>query len=170
MEYTAIVSLNWNECLAPCGPFDPISLSFPDLCADPVGIFRQYAGNGISLTEATGRILALMPGRLTREQMDRYLETSVSTCQGVPEPTLHEYCRRKGTSVHKQFGVSGPTDSGNVDQELSVDFMEIACLIEDLLDLPSVGPPVTSPGPKSCPIQPQRSRKEETLKNRTLRS
>jgi len=28
MKYKALVSSDWNECLAPCGPLDPISLVY----------------------------------------------------------------------------------------------------------------------------------------------
>jgi hypothetical protein len=90
MKYTAIVSSDWNECLAPCGSFDPISFAFPDLSTDLTAIFRQYTGNEISLAEANRRISALMPCPVTQQQMDGYLDDSFSTYRGVPE--LIEWC------------------------------------------------------------------------------
>jgi hypothetical protein len=90
VKYKALVSSDWNECLAPCGPFDPISFAFPDLTTELAGIFRKYTGNEISLTEASRRISAVMPGPVFQEQMDRYLETSFLTYRGVPE--LIEWC------------------------------------------------------------------------------
>ncbi|MBM3300007.1 MAG: hypothetical protein FJY85_08635 [Deltaproteobacteria bacterium] len=94
MKYTAIVSSDWNECLAPCGSFDPISFVFPDLGPELEGIFRQYTSNEIPLTEATRRISALMPGPVTQEKMDEYLQSSFRTYRGVPE--LIEWCLSRG--------------------------------------------------------------------------
>jgi len=90
MKYSALVSSDWNECLAPCGPFDPISFAFPDLATDLAGILRQYTGNEISLTEATRRTFDLMPTPVSQEQMDSYLDASFATYRGVPE--LIEWC------------------------------------------------------------------------------
>lgn len=90
MKYTGLISSDWNECLAPCGPFDPVAFAFPHLATDLTGVFRQYTGNQISLTEATRRISGMMPGPVTEEQMDRYLESSFATYRGVPE--LIEWC------------------------------------------------------------------------------
>ncbi len=33
-HYKAMVSSDWNECLAPCGPFDFISFAYPRLEAE----------------------------------------------------------------------------------------------------------------------------------------
>lgn len=90
MKYKALVSSDWNECLAPCGPFDPISFAFPDLTTELTRIFRQYTANEISLTEATRRISVIMPDSVSPEQMDAYLEASFLTYRGVPE--LVEWC------------------------------------------------------------------------------
>jgi hypothetical protein len=35
MERKAIVASDWNECLAPCGPFDPIPFAYPRLASVP---------------------------------------------------------------------------------------------------------------------------------------
>ncbi|MGA8831743.1 MAG: hypothetical protein ACLQT6_17200 [Desulfomonilaceae bacterium] len=45
MKYKAIVSSDWNECLAPSGPFDPISFTYPDLEPELSDLFAQYTGN-----------------------------------------------------------------------------------------------------------------------------
>ena len=31
MKYKAIISSDWNECLAPTGPFDPIAFVYPEI-------------------------------------------------------------------------------------------------------------------------------------------
>lgn len=89
-SYKAIVSSDWNECLAPCGPFDFISFNYPQLATQLEIIFKQYTGNVISLGEAVGQIQKLLPAPITEKQMDNYLDDSFSTYKGVPE--LIEWC------------------------------------------------------------------------------
>ena len=88
--YKAIISSDWNECLAPCGPFDCISFNHPQLEAPLTGIFRQYTGNRISLGEAIEKIQQLLPAPVTPEQMDAYLDASFATYPGVAD--LIEWC------------------------------------------------------------------------------
>ncbi len=94
MKYRALVSSDWNECLAPCGPFDPLSFTYPDLESALSGIFAKYTGNEISLAEATQEIQTLIPVRLTVDQMDAYLDASFATYPGVPD--LIEWCLGRG--------------------------------------------------------------------------
>jgi 2-hydroxy-3-keto-5-methylthiopentenyl-1-phosphate phosphatase len=88
--YKAIVSSDWNECLAPCGPFDFISFNYPQLTTELETIFKQYTGNSISLGEAVRQIEKLLPEPITEKQMDRYLDESYAIYNGVPE--LVEWC------------------------------------------------------------------------------
>jgi 2-hydroxy-3-keto-5-methylthiopentenyl-1-phosphate phosphatase len=90
--YKAIVSSDWNECLAPCGPFDFISFNYPHLAGQLEIIFKQYTGNFISLGEAVRQIQKLLPAPITEKQMDQYLDESFATYSGVPE--LIEWCQR----------------------------------------------------------------------------
>ncbi|MDA8406686.1 MAG: HAD family hydrolase [Deltaproteobacteria bacterium] len=85
MKYKAIVSSDWNECLAPSGPFDPISFTYPDLEPELSDLFVKYTGNQISLSEAAHRISLLVPTPITEEQMDAYLDASFATYSGVPD-------------------------------------------------------------------------------------
>ncbi|MEJ2717521.1 MAG: hypothetical protein P8182_10335, partial [Deltaproteobacteria bacterium] len=71
-NYHAAVSSDWSECLSPNGPFDPISFTYPELESELSEIFQEYTGNRISLTQATGRIVKLLPQPITVEQMDAY--------------------------------------------------------------------------------------------------
>ena len=89
-KYKAFISSDWNECLAPCGPFDFISFNYPHLAGELDTIFKQYTGNRISLGEAARQIQQLLPAPLTRQQMDRYLEESFITYSGVRK--LIEWC------------------------------------------------------------------------------
>jgi len=84
-KYKALVSSDWNGCLAPCGPFDFISFAYPRLKSDLTAVFRQYTGNLISLGEAAGKIRELLPGPISPDQMDAYLDESFITYTGVPE-------------------------------------------------------------------------------------
>jgi 2-hydroxy-3-keto-5-methylthiopentenyl-1-phosphate phosphatase len=90
IKYKAMVSSDWNGCLAPCGPFDCISFVYPRLEADLAAIFKQYTGNLISLGEAADQIQELLPEPITAEQMDAYLDESFCTYTGVPD--LIEWC------------------------------------------------------------------------------
>jgi 2-hydroxy-3-keto-5-methylthiopentenyl-1-phosphate phosphatase len=89
-----MISSDWNECLAPCGPFDPIAFAYPELEADLSGIFRLYTGNQITLSEATRRIGRLLPKPITEKQMDEYLEASFVTYTGVRD--LIKWCKKRG--------------------------------------------------------------------------
>ena len=92
-----MVSSDWNECLAPCGPFDCISFTYPRLKADLAAVFRQYTGNLISLGEAAGQIQKLLPEPITADQMDAYLDESFTTYSGVPD--LIEWCARNNILI-----------------------------------------------------------------------
>ena len=89
-RYRALVSSDWNGCLAPCGPFDFISFAHPRLKPDLNAIFQQYTDNIISLGEAAAQIRGLVPKSITPDQMDAYLDESFTTYTGVPE--LIEWC------------------------------------------------------------------------------
>ena len=93
LSYNGIVSSDWNECLAPCGPFDCIAFSHPELATQLAGIFRQYTGCRISLGEAIGKIQSLLSDPVTPEQMDAYLDESFVTYTGVAD--LIEWCLSK---------------------------------------------------------------------------
>jgi len=92
VRYKAIIASDWNECLAPCGPFDCISFSHPQLEAQLAGIFRQYTGNRIALGAAIKKIQRLLPAPVTPGQMDAYLEACFTTYPGVTD--LIEWCLR----------------------------------------------------------------------------
>jgi hypothetical protein len=89
-KYRAVVSSDWSECLSPNGPFDPIAYTFPQLKSGLHTIFRQYTGNEITLTEATSRISAMLPGEVTMDQMDAYHDARFQTYPRVPD--LIEWC------------------------------------------------------------------------------
>ncbi|MHC1743691.1 MAG: hypothetical protein AB9873_11750 [Syntrophobacteraceae bacterium] len=75
-RYRAILSSDWNECLAPCGPFDFIFFNFPDLREGLTAIFRQYTTNVISLGEAVRRMRAMLPRPVGPDEIDAYLDAS----------------------------------------------------------------------------------------------
>jgi hypothetical protein len=89
-KYKVMVSSDWNECLAPCGPFDCISFAYPRLEAELAAVFRQYTGNFITLGQAAGQIRELLPDPISPDQMDAYLDESFTTYTGVPQ--LIEWC------------------------------------------------------------------------------
>ncbi len=88
--YRGMVSSDWNECLAPCGPFDFIAFAFPQLEPELTEIFRRYTGNRISLGQAVGQIRGLLPAPISEAQMDIYLEHAFATYPGVPQ--LIQWC------------------------------------------------------------------------------
>lgn len=83
--YTAIISSDWNECLAPTGPFDPIVFHYPTLKGELSEIFSAYTGNRIRLGEAMERIKTLVPRLLSEGQMDAYLDASFKIYKGVAD-------------------------------------------------------------------------------------
>lgn len=92
-SYKAVVSSDWSECLAPCGPFDAIVFNHPHLADDLEDVFRSYTGNRVTLGQASRKIEALLPEPLTVEKMDAYLHAEFSTYTGVPD--LIEWCRSR---------------------------------------------------------------------------
>jgi hypothetical protein len=88
--YRALFSTDWNECLAPCGPFDFIAFNYQHMDEALTGIFRQYTGNQISLGQAVGQINTMLPDPITPDQIDAYLDHSFAVYRGVPE--LIEWC------------------------------------------------------------------------------
>ena len=90
MPFKAMVTSDWNECLAPCGPFDSIAFNFPAIESELHQVFRLYTGNRITLADAIRQIEKMLPQPITTEQMDAYLAESFSTYTGVPE--LIEWC------------------------------------------------------------------------------
>ena len=93
MNFKAIVSSDWSECLSPSGPFDFMWFVYPELEADLRGIFKQYTGNVISLGAASQKIQHMLPDPITDKQMDAYLENDFMTYKGVPD--LIEWCLSK---------------------------------------------------------------------------
>ena len=90
INYRAMVSSDWSECLSPSGPFDFIVYNFPQLESQLSGIFRQYTGNRITLGEAAGKIKRMLPEPVTPEQMDAYLQAAFNPYTGVSD--LIEWC------------------------------------------------------------------------------
>ena len=90
VRYKAIVSSDWNECLAPCGPFDFISFNLPEFEPDLNAIFQQYIGTQITLAQAVGQIRTLLPNPVNPEHVDAYLDEAFTTYTGVAN--LIEWC------------------------------------------------------------------------------
>jgi hypothetical protein len=88
--FKAIISSDWNQCLAPCGPFDPVAYAYPEFTSDLTAIFKEYTGNNISLGTANRKIGNLLPEPISIQQMDAYLDHSFSTYKGVPD--LIDWC------------------------------------------------------------------------------
>ena len=101
--FKAIISSDWSECLSPSGPFDFMAFIFPQLSPELKEIFRSYTGNLISLGEACLKIKKFLPGPITPEMMDTYLERSYAVYRGVPE--LIEWCL--GRSVLFMINTTG---------------------------------------------------------------
>lgn len=85
MKYRGVISSDWNECLAPSGPFDPIALTYPELEMDLRHVFTRYTSNEISLRQATTEVGKLLPAPLTSQHMDKFLDTSFSIYPGVSD-------------------------------------------------------------------------------------
>ena len=91
-SYRAIFSSDWNECLAPCGPFDFVAFNYPQFEEKLTDVFRKYTSNRISLGKAVTLIDAMLPESITPDQIDAYLERAFVVYRGVPE--LIDWCAR----------------------------------------------------------------------------
>ncbi len=91
-SYKAMVSSDWNQCLAPCGPFDAISFHHPNLQLSLTDIFQRYTSNAITLATAVEQIKALLPAPITQAQMDAYLAARFKIYNGVKD--LITWCSR----------------------------------------------------------------------------
>jgi hypothetical protein len=84
-SYAALISSDWNQCLAPCGPFDALAYHHPELRRPLDRIFQQYTSNAMTLGEASGAIAKLLPAPLTPDRMDAYLQDRFAVYPGVRE-------------------------------------------------------------------------------------
>ncbi|MEF8824218.1 MAG: hypothetical protein V5B78_09345 [Desulfohalobiaceae bacterium] len=73
-RFRYLVASDWSECLSPNGPFDALIHTWPELEPDLTRIFSAYTSNEISLSSAVEKIKALLPGELSVEAMDAFLE------------------------------------------------------------------------------------------------
>jgi hypothetical protein len=94
IDPTAVIVSDWNQCLAPCGPFDPLVSAYPELSKPLDDVFKAYTGNRISLGRACETIRAMLPAPLSTEQMDAYLDDAFETYPGVSG--LIDWCRDSG--------------------------------------------------------------------------
>ena len=85
MKYKGIISSDWNECLAPSGPFDPIAFTYPELEPDLRNTFNKYTSNEISLRQASDDIRQLLPEPFSERHMDNFLDQSFSIYRGVSD-------------------------------------------------------------------------------------
>jgi phosphoserine phosphatase len=93
-RYTAMITSDWSECLAPSGPFDVIGFHYPEERPVLETLFREYTGNRITLAQAIARIGTLLPGGISARQMDSYLAKTFATYRGVAE--LIAWCAGRG--------------------------------------------------------------------------
>jgi 2-hydroxy-3-keto-5-methylthiopentenyl-1-phosphate phosphatase len=99
-----MVSSDWNQCLAPCGPFDALIYCFPHLQPELDAIFRRYTSNAMTLTSAIDRIQSLIPAPLTEEDMDAYIVSRFDIYPGVVE--LMDWCVRN--NILFMINTTGP--------------------------------------------------------------
>lgn len=92
-NYIGMISSDWNQCLAPCGPFDVLAYHHPGLQPRLDQIFRRYTANAMTLTEALHNIHSILPAPLSALQMDAYLHNRFETYHGVKQ--LMAWCRRQ---------------------------------------------------------------------------
>ena len=90
-RFKALISSDWNGCLAPSGPFDAIYFNYPKLKESLQTIFQQYTENRIALKTAVKRVEELIPEALEIEEIDRYLTQKFTTYRNVG--ALMQWCR-----------------------------------------------------------------------------
>jgi hypothetical protein len=82
-SYNAMISSDWNQCLAPCGPFDALAYHYPEIGSRLDEIFRLYTSNAVTLGQASDAIAKLLTGPLAPERMDAYLQDRFAVYTGV---------------------------------------------------------------------------------------
>lgn len=91
-DFIGMISSDWNQCLAPCGPFDAIIYRYPQLQRQLDDVFKRYTSNEITLASAVSQIAALLPTPLSERDMDAYLSHHFRTYRGVADLML--WCKR----------------------------------------------------------------------------
>jgi hypothetical protein len=104
-SYTAMISSDWNQCLAPCGPFDALAFHYPEMGDRLDQIFRQYTSNVLTLGQASDAIEKLLPASLAPERMDAYLQDRFAVYTGVRE--FIQWCISR--QVLFMINTTGPT-------------------------------------------------------------
>jgi hypothetical protein len=118
-SYTAMISSDWNQCLAPCGPFDALAYHHPGLRDRLDHIFRQYTSNAITLGQATGAIAKELPSPLTPAQMDTYLRDRFEVYAGVRE--FIQWCE----AHHVLFMINTTGLAGYFQRALALKFLPV---------------------------------------------
>lgn len=83
-RFRYLVASDWSECLSPNGPFGPLIHTWPELEPDLTRIFSAYTSNETSLSNAVEEIKALLPGELSVEAMDAFLEEKFAAYANLP--------------------------------------------------------------------------------------
>jgi hypothetical protein len=91
-DFIGMISSDWNQCLAPCGPFDAVIFRYPQLQRELDDVFQRYTTNQITLASAIRKIDALLPAPLSEKDMDAYLTHHFTTYRGVADLIL--WCQR----------------------------------------------------------------------------
>lgn len=91
--YRAMVSSDWNQCLAPSGPFDIIAYLYPQLQSQLDTVFEQYTSNRIPLSEAMVRVEQSLPEPIRADQMDAFLKDHFAIYPGVVD--FIQTCRKE---------------------------------------------------------------------------
>ncbi len=84
-SYKALISSDWNECLSPSRPFDPILFKYPELSNKIQDIFKKYTSNQISYKKGLEIIKDCLPSPITPKDMDAYLMEKFSVYPGILE-------------------------------------------------------------------------------------
>ena len=91
-DFIGMISSDWNQCLAPCGPFDAVIFRYPQLQRQLDDVFQRYTANKITLASAVCKIGTLLPAPLSEKDMDAYLTHHFTTYRGVADLML--WCQR----------------------------------------------------------------------------
>lgn len=116
-SFTAMISSDWNQCLAPCGPFDALAYQYPELRDRLDRIFKQYTSNAVTLSQACGQIVNLLPAPLTPDQMDAYLRDRFEVYAGVRE--FMQWC----TARHVLFMINTTGLAGYFQRALALELL-----------------------------------------------
>ena len=146
--YKAIISSDWNECLAPCGPFDFIAFTFPEphypkAASDPEQTYPLFETTGKAkhtqdvahrMGVPLNRIIIMGDSGGDGPHFKWGAESGAFLIASMAKLSLQQYCQKEGIQPDCFFGRTY-SEGEIIDHasEMDYDFMDLSALIENIV-------------------------------------